>query len=101
MPEGYYVLTTFQASGAQNKEIQRNLEINDMILRYLIIKLLDKKQSVKPKPIRPAAVPVKEAPVKVAANEEKSWQKSRRRNLLKRPTTFPMKKQLQKRPNRR
>ena len=25
---------------AQNKEIQRNLEINDMILRYLIIKLL-------------------------------------------------------------
>ena len=71
MPEGYYVLTTFQASGAQNKEIQRNLEINDMILRYLIIKLLNKKQSVKPKPIRPAAVPVKEAPVRVAANEEK------------------------------
>ena len=84
LPEGYYVLTTFMASGAQNKEIQRNLEINDMILRYLIIKLLDKKQSVKPKPVRtpapaPAPAPVSEpaappkavepaapAPVKVA-----------------------------------
>lgn len=60
MPEGYYVLTTFKASGEQNKEIQRNLEINDMILRYLIIKLLDKKQSVKPKAVRPASIPVKE-----------------------------------------
>ena len=62
MPEGYYVLTTFKATGEQNKEIQRNLEINDMILRYLIIKLLDKKQSVKPKAVRPVpvAVPVKE-----------------------------------------
>ncbi len=60
MPEGYYVLTTFKASGEQNKEIQRNLEINDMILRYLIIKLLDKKQSVKPKAVRPSSIPVKE-----------------------------------------
>jgi len=61
MSEGYYVLTTFKATGEQNKEIQRNLEINDMILRYLIIKLLDKKQSVKPKPIRPVPVaPVRE-----------------------------------------
>ena len=63
MAEGYYVLTTFKATGEQNKEIQRNLEINDNILRYLIIKLLDKKQSVKPKAIRP--VPV--APVRAEA----------------------------------
>ena len=55
MPEGYYVLTTFKATGEQNKEIQRNLENNDMILRYLIIKLLEKKQSVKPKAVRPSA----------------------------------------------
>ena len=60
MPEGYYVLTTFTATGEKNKEIQRNLEINDSILRYLIIKLLDKKQSVKPKAVRPAPVPLKE-----------------------------------------
>ncbi|MBN1777410.1 MAG: 30S ribosomal protein S6, partial [Clostridiales bacterium] len=30
MPEGYYVLTTFKATGEKNREIQRNLEINDM-----------------------------------------------------------------------
>ncbi|MFH1880561.1 MAG: 30S ribosomal protein S6 [Bacillota bacterium] len=60
MPEGYYVLTTFTALGSQNKEIQRNLENNDMILRYLIIKLLDKKQSVKPKAVRPSAAPARD-----------------------------------------
>ncbi len=66
MQEGYYVLTTFTATGEKNKEIQRNLEINDNILRYLIIKLLDKKQSVKPKAVRPAPVVVK------AVTEEKA-----------------------------
>jgi small subunit ribosomal protein S6 len=60
MPEGYYVLTTFLASGEKNKEIQRNLENNDMILRYLIIKLLDKKQSVKPKAVRPVSAPMRD-----------------------------------------
>ena len=60
MPDGYYVLTTFTASGSQNKEIQRNLEISDMILRYLIIKLLDKKQSVKPRAVRPVAAPLRD-----------------------------------------
>jgi len=78
MLEGYYVLTTFKASGEKNKEIQRNLEINDMILRYLIIKLLDKKQSVKPKAVRPAPAPVvreavepvKEAPAKPAVEQQ-------------------------------
>lgn len=66
MQEGYYVLTTFTATGEKNKEIQRNLEINDNIIRYLIIKLLDKKQSVKPKAVRPAPVAV----VKEAVEEK-------------------------------
>jgi len=74
MPEGYYVLTTFKAPGTLNKEIQRNLEINDMILRYLIIKLLDKKQSVKPKVVRPVAVPVKEE--EAAAEPDKAADKT-------------------------
>jgi small subunit ribosomal protein S6 len=60
MSEGYYVLTTFTATGEKNKEIQRNLENSDMILRYLIIKLLDKKQSVKPKAVRTAPVSLKD-----------------------------------------
>ncbi len=60
MPEGYYVLTTFKALGPVNKEIQRHLENSDMILRYLIIKLLDKKQSVKPKAARPSSAPMRD-----------------------------------------
>ncbi|HPJ03193.1 MAG TPA: 30S ribosomal protein S6 [Candidatus Limiplasma sp.] len=69
MQEGYYVLTTFSATGELNKEIQRNLENNDMIIRYLIIKLLDKKQSVKPRAVRPAPVPVP-APLKEEVQEK-------------------------------
>ncbi|NLI22424.1 MAG: 30S ribosomal protein S6 [Clostridiales bacterium] len=60
MWEGWYVLVTFKANGNLPKEIERNLEINDKILRYLIIKLEEKKQSVKPRPVRtvvPMAAP--------------------------------------------
>ena len=55
MWEGWYVLVTFKAPGELPKEIERNLEINDKILRYLMIKLEEKKQSVKPRPVRAAA----------------------------------------------
>ena len=55
MLEGWYVLVTFKAEGELPKEIERNLEINDKILRYLIIKLEEKKQSVKPRAARPMA----------------------------------------------
>ena len=54
-PEGYYVLITMQAPAALPREIERNLEINENILRYLIIKLEEKKHSVKPRPVRAAA----------------------------------------------
>ncbi len=61
MLEGYYVLVTFQGEGDLPREIERNLEINESVLRYLIIKLVEKKHSVKPRPVRvqaPAAAPV-------------------------------------------
>ena len=62
MLEGYYVLITFQSEGELPREIQRNLEINEYVLRYLIIKLVEKKHSVKPRPVRaplaPMAAPV-------------------------------------------
>ena len=54
-PEGYYVLITMQAPAELPREIERNLEISENILRYLIIKLEDKKHSVKPRPVRAAA----------------------------------------------
>lgn len=61
MWEGWYVLVTFKAPAELPKEIERNLQINDKILRYLTIKLEEKKQSVKPRPVRtvaPMAAPV-------------------------------------------
>lgn len=53
--EGYYVLVTFQAEPDLPREIERNMGINENILRSLIIKLVEKKHSVKPRPVRAAA----------------------------------------------
>ena len=62
MWEGWYVHVTFKAPGELPKEIERNLGINDKILRYLVIKLEEKKQSVKPRPARAmVSAPVAEA----------------------------------------
>ena len=60
-PEGYYVLVTMQAPAELPKEIERNLRINENVLRSLVIKLEEKKHSVKPRPVRvPVAAPVQE-----------------------------------------
>ena len=67
MLEGYYVLVTFQSVGDLPREIQRNLEINEYVLRYLIIKLVEKKHSVKPRPVRAQAPVVAAPPVEVEA----------------------------------
>ena len=63
--EGYYVLTTFKANPDVPREIERNLQISESVIRYLVVKLLDKKHSVKPRPVRVAAPApvVEEAPV--------------------------------------
>ena len=61
-PEGYYVLVTMQAPAELSKEIERNLRINENVLRSLVIKVEEKKHSVKPRPVRtPVAAPVQEA----------------------------------------
>ena len=61
-PEGYYVLVTMQAPAELPKEIERNLRINENVLRSLVIKLEEKKHSVKSRPVRvPVAAPVQEA----------------------------------------
>ena len=53
------------------REIERNLQINDSVIRYLVVKLEEKKHSVKPRPVRvaaPVAAPVaEEAPAVEAA----------------------------------
>ena len=65
--EGWYVLVTFKAPADLPRELERNLEIYDSVLRYLIVKLEVKKSSVKPRAARPVAAPVVEAPAAEAA----------------------------------
>ena len=62
--EGWYVLVNFKAPVELPRELERNLQINENVLRYLVIKLVEKKASVKPRAERPApvAAPVEEAP---------------------------------------
>ena len=55
--EGYYVLVTMKAPAELPREIERTMGINENILRCLIIKLEEKKHSVKPRPVR-VATPV-------------------------------------------
>ena len=72
-PEGYYVLVTLKAPAELPREIERNLQINENVLRYLFIKLEEKKHSVKPRPVRtpaPVAAPAQEAPVAEEKAEE-------------------------------
>lgn len=67
--EGYYVQVTFKGPSELPREIERNMGISENILRCLIIKLEEKKHSVKPRPVRvatPVAAPaeaVEAAPV--------------------------------------
>ena len=64
--EGWYVIVTFQAPAELPRELERNLQINEDVLRYLVVKLVEKRSAVKPRPVRPAApaeeVPAEEAP---------------------------------------
>ncbi len=68
--EGYYVLITMKAPSDLPREIERNLEINENILRYLTIKLEEKKHSVKPRPVRAAAPVAPVAEVEEAPAQE-------------------------------
>lgn len=63
--EGYYVMVNFEAEGDVPKEVERNLEINENIVRYLTVKLEEKSSKVKPRAVRPAPV----APVQQPAGE--------------------------------
>ena len=60
--EGWYVLVTFKALADLPRELERNLQINENVLRYLVVKLEEKRSAVKPRANRPApvAAPVEE-----------------------------------------
>ena len=50
--EGWYVLVTLKAPSALPREIERNLGNMEAILRYLFVKLEEKRSNVKPRPVR-------------------------------------------------
>ena len=66
--EGYYVYVAFNGASELPKELSRNLGINESVIRSQVVKLVEKKSSVKPRPVRVApAAPVAEAEEAVAA----------------------------------
>ena len=67
--EGWYVLVTFQAPVELPRELERNLQINESVLRYLVVKLVEKRSAVKPRANKPAPV---EAPADEAAPAEEA-----------------------------
>ena len=64
--EGYYVLVNFTANPELPREIERVMQINESILRYLTVKVEEKRSNVKPRPVRVAPV-AEEAPAAEAA----------------------------------
>ena len=66
--EGWYVLVNFKAPAELPRELERNLQINENVLRYLVVRLEEKRSAVKPRPVRPA--PVEEPEAEAAPAEE-------------------------------
>ena len=54
--EGYYVFVGFNGASELPKELSRNFGINENVIRSQIVKLLEKKSSVKPRAARVAPV---------------------------------------------
>ena len=65
--EGWYVLVTMKAPAELPRELERNLQINEDIIRYLVVKLEEKRSNVKPRAPRPVAAPVVEEATEAAA----------------------------------
>ena len=66
--EGYYLLVNFESEATLPREIERNMQIAETVLRYLIVKVEDKRSNVKPRPVR-VAPEAEEAPAAEAPAE--------------------------------
>jgi len=73
--EGYYVLVNFTAETSVPREIERNLGITESIMKYMVIRVDEKRSVVKPRAQRVAAqasasaAPATEAPAEPAQDE--------------------------------
>ena len=65
--EGYYVYVAFNGASELPKELSRNLGINESVIRSQVVKLVEKKSSVKPRPVRVAPVAPAAEAVEAAA----------------------------------
>lgn len=74
--EGYYVLVNFSGESTLPKELERNLEISEDILRYLVTRVEEKRSNVKPRAQQPvrAFAPQKPADEAAPAAEEAAVQ---------------------------
>ena len=54
--EGYYVYVALNGASELPKELSRNLGINESVIRSQVVRLVEKKSSVKPRPVRVAPV---------------------------------------------
>ena len=69
--EGWYVLVTFKAPIELPRELERNLRNIDAVMRYLVIKLEEKRSNVKPRAARPIVTENAEAaPVEEVSQEQ-------------------------------
>ena len=64
------MLVNFQAEAELPKELERNLQISESVIRYQVIRIEEKKVGIKPRAVRVAApvAPV-EAPAETPAAE--------------------------------
>jgi len=69
--EGYYVLVNFSSGADLPLELERNMKINDKVLRYQTIRVLERKVGIKPRAPRPMTA-AETAPVAEAAPAEEA-----------------------------
>lgn len=81
--EGYYVLVHYEADGEVPKEVERNLEINDNIIRYLTVKIEEKTSKVKPRSARKPAYQSPRYNLRDNTNEQKEATQSPVNNEVK------------------
>ena len=67
--EGYYVLVQFSSGSELPLELERNLKINDQVIRYQVIRLLERKVGIKPRAPRPQFAAAPQAAEAPAAEE--------------------------------
>ena len=74
--EGYYILLKFEATGVTIKEIERRLRVNDLVIKYLTVRLdeemkwVDKRKKRREKRAarKPQAAPMPAAPMGIPAS---------------------------------